>query len=137
MEHNIIIKQGIGDLHFDMPVEEAVALLGQADSVENIDNADDESTTVLCYEDEGLTLFFEGENPRLQCIDVCDEEATMLGENIFDLNEQEIVKLMVSHHFCEQDIEDELWGERRISFGEANVDFFFEDDTLLSVSIGK
>ena len=133
----MMIKQGVGELHFDMPVEEAVALMGRADSVENIDNADDETTTVLRYEEAGLTLFFEGNDPKLQCIDVTDTDATLLGEKVFDMGEKEVVKLMVSHGYCEQDIEDELWGERRISFGEANADFFFEDDELLSITLGK
>ncbi|MCR5822042.1 MAG: hypothetical protein K6F85_03900 [Bacteroidales bacterium] len=137
MEQNIIIKQGIGDIRFDMPVEEAVAIMGTPDEVEEIDNAADETTTVLRYLDEGVTLFFEGENPCLQCIDVDNEDYTMLGEQVFDLSEKEIVQLMVRNKYCEQDIEDELWGERRVSFGEANVDFFFDGDELVSISIGK
>lgn len=137
MEQNIIIKQGIGDIRFDMPVEEAVAIMGTPDEVEEIDNAADETTTVLRYLDEGVTLFFEGENPCLQCIDVDNEDYTMLGKQVFDLSEKEIVQLMVRNKYCEQDIEDELWGERRVSFGEANVDFFFDGDELVSISIGK
>lgn len=137
MEQNIIIKQGIGDIRFDMPVEEVVALMGTPNEVEEIDNAADETTTVLRYLDDGVTLFFEGENPCLQCIDVDNEEYTMFGENVFDLSEKEIVQLMVRNKYCEQDIEDEVWGERRVSFGEANVDFFFDGDELVSISIGK
>ena len=137
MEQNIIIKQGIGDIRFDMPVEEVVALMGTPNEVEEIDNAADETTTVLRYLDDGITMFFEGENPCLQCIDVDNEEYTMFGENVFDLSEKEIVQLMVRNKYCEQDIEDEVWGERRVSFGEANVDFFFDGDELVSISIGK
>lgn len=137
MEQNIIIKQGIGDIRFDMPVEDVVAIMSTPNEVEEIDNAADETTTVLRYLDEGITMFFEGENPCLQCIDIDNEEYTMFGENVFDLGEKEIVQLMVRNNYCEQDIEDELWGERRVSFGEANVDFFFDDDELVSISIGK
>ncbi|MBR1850636.1 MAG: hypothetical protein IJ789_04590 [Bacteroidales bacterium] len=137
MEHSITIKQGFDNIRFGMPVEETVALLGTADEVETIDNAADETTTVLRYFDRGLTLFFEGENPNLQCIDISNEDSTLLGEKVFELGEKEIVKLMVRNNYCEQDIEDELWGERRISFGEANIDFFFENDELLSISIGQ
>ena len=59
MEPIIKLKEGYGDLRFGMPVEDVVAILGTADSVENIDNAADEPTTVLHYEERGLTLFFE------------------------------------------------------------------------------
>ena len=81
MTFDIRIKQGIGDLKFDMPVEEVVALLGEADEVETIENATDETTTVLRYH-ESLTLFFEGDNPVLSCIDITNEEATLFGKEI-------------------------------------------------------
>ena len=137
MTFDIHIKQGIGDLKFDMPVEEVVAILGEADEVETIDNAIDETTTVLRYHDS-LTLFFEGPyNPTLSCIDITNEDATLFGKEIFDMNEKEIVRLMVDNHYFEQDADNEDWGERRITFNEGNIDFFLEDDELMSVIIGK
>ena len=136
MNHIISLKQGYGDIHFDMPVEEVVALIGNPSEVENIDNAEGESTTVLRY-DEKLTLFFEGENPTLACIDIYDEEALLFGKEIFDLNEKELVQLMVANNYFEQDVENEDWGERRVTFGEGNIDFFFEDDEMVSIIIGK
>lgn len=136
MNHNISLKQGYGDILFDMPVEEVVALLGNPSEVESIDNAEGESTTVLRY-DEKLTLFFEGENPTLACIDIYDEEALLFGQEIFDLNEKELVQLMVANKYFEQDVENEDWGERRVTFGEGNIDFFFEDDEMVSIIIGK
>ena len=136
MTFDIRLKQGIGDLKFDMPVEEVVALLGEADEVETIENATDETTTVLRYH-ESLTLFFEGDNPVLSCIDITNEEATLFGKEIFDLGEKEIVRLMVENNYFEQDVDNEDWGERRITFNEGNIDFFLEDDELMSVIIGK
>ena len=136
MDHNIYIRQGYGDLRFDMPVEEVVHLLGNADDVEDIDNAEGETTTVLRYND-GYTLFFEGDNPTLACIDICNEQTSLFGHPVFDLDEKELVHLMVSNHYYEQDIDNEDWGERRISFNEANIDFFFDHNELVSVIIGK
>ena len=136
MKLDIKIHKGIGDIYFDAPVEEVVTILGQPDEVENIDNAADESTTVLRYE-EGLTLFFEGENPRLSCIDISCEETTLFGKKLFDMNEKDIVKLMVDNGMFEQDVDNEDWGERRVTFNEGNIDFYFDADELLSVIIGK
>ena len=136
MNHEIVIKQGYGDIRFDMPVEEVVAIMGNATEVENIDNAEDESTTVLRYDDR-LTLFFEGENPTLACIDIYDEEATLFGKEVFDLDEKALVQLMVANYYYEQDVENEDWGERRVTFGEGNIDFFFDDGELVSIIIGK
>ena len=137
MNLTINIKQGLGDIRFLMPVEDVVRLIGNADEVENIDNAADEPTTVLHYNDLGITLFFEGENPELACIDVCNDECTLFGKEVFDLGEREIVDLMVSNNYTEQDIDDEDWGERRISFPEGNIDFYLEDGELTSIIIGQ
>ena len=52
---------------------------------------------------------------------------TLFGQPIFDLEEKEIVKLMVDNNYFEQDVDIEAWGERRISFNEGNIDFFFEE----------
>lgn len=136
MEQDIYIHKGLGNLLFQMPVEEVVTLLGNADDVENIDNAADEPTTVLHYNDLGLTLFFEGENPTLACIDTCNEEATLFGTDIFNLDERSIVKLMVQNNYTEQDANQEDWGERRISFPEANIDFYFDEGGLVSIILG-
>lgn len=136
MEMKVLIKQGIGEIRFGMPVEEVVALLGTADEVENIDNAADEPTTVLRYNELGLTLFFEGENPVLACIDTCNEECELLGERVFDLEEKRLVQLMVKNGYCEQDVDDEDWGERRVSFPESNTDFFFDEGELVSITLG-
>ncbi len=136
MEMIVKIKEGLGDIRFRMPVEEVVAMMGTADEVENIDNAADEPTTVLRYNDLGLTLFFEGENPELACIDTCNEECSLFGAEVFDMGERAIVELMVKNGYTEQDVDDEDWGERRVTFPEGNVDFYFEDDELTSIILG-
>ena len=136
MKYDIQPRKGLGDLAFGMPVEEIVRLIGNASEVESIENAADEPTTVLHYE-EGMTIFCEGENPTLTCIDITNEDCTLFGKQIFDMNEREIVRLMVDNQYFEQDADNEDWGERRIGFPEGNIDFFFEDDELMSVIIGK
>ena len=101
-----------------------------------MENALDEPTTILHYFDGELTLFFEGDSPTLQCIDSSIEDTTLFGESIFDMSEKDIVRLMVDNGYCEEDADDEAWGERRVSFGEANVDFFFDEGELSSVVWG-
>ena len=137
MNLTVNIKKGLGDISFLMPVEEVVRIMGTADEVENIDNAADDSTTVLRYNDLGITMFFEGENPVLACIDICNEECTLFGKEVFNLDERQIVALMVSNNYTEQDVDDEEWGERRISLPEGNIDFFLEDGELASIIIGQ
>lgn len=137
MNLEIKIKQGLGDIKFDMPIEEVVAILGQADEVEEEDNAADEPTTILRYEENGITLFFEGENPVLASIDISNEESKMMGCDIFDLEEKEIIDMMKKNNYTDYETEDEDWGERRLTFNEGNIDFYLEDDMLMSVLISK
>ena len=136
MDLTIKPKRGIGDIEFGMPVEEVVKLLGTADEVENIDNAADESTTVLRYNELGLTLFCEGDNPMLACIDIANEDCTLFGESVFDLNEREVVTLMVKNGLTEQDVDEEDWGERRVTFNEGNIDFYYDNGDLVSIILG-
>lgn len=137
MNFTIKIKEGLDELKFHMPVEDIVSLMGKADEVENIDNAADEPTTVLHYNDLGITLFCEGENPTLACIDVSNEECKLFDKNVFDMSEREIVKLMVSNNYTEQDADEEDWGERRITFPEGNIDFYFDNGELMSIIFGE
>ena len=83
-----------------------------------------------------MTFFFEGDNQNLTCIDISNPDITLFGKKIFDLNEKEIVNLMVENKYFEQDVDNEDWGERRVTFNEANIDFYFEDEELQSVIIG-
>lgn len=136
MDFTIKLKKGLGEIAFGMPVEDIVKMLGTADEVENIDNAADESTTVLRYNDMGLTLFCEGDNPILACIDIANEECTLFGKKVFDLDERALVKLMVENNYSEQDVDEEDWGERRVTFPEGNIDFYLNEDELISVIIG-
>ena len=136
MDLTIKLKKGLGDIAFGMPVEDVVKLLGTADEVENIDNAADESTTVLRHNEIGLTLFCEGENPTVACIDIANEDCTLFGEHIFDMDEREIVALMVKNNITEQDVDEEDWGERRVTFNEGNIDFYFDNGELISIILG-
>jgi len=136
MNYEIKLKNGIGNILFGMPVEDVVKLIGEPDEVENFENALEAPTTLLHYGDS-LRLFFEDESPTLQCIDISDDSATLFGHKIFDMDEREIVRLMVDNGFYEQDADEEAWGERRISFGEGNVDFFFDNGDLSAIVYGK
>ena len=120
-----------------MSVDDVKHLLGEPTEIENIDNGMDEETLVLHYDELGLTLFFEGEPRLLNCIDTDNEETILFGQKVYDMQEKEVAQLMVANNYFAEDIETESWGERRVSFSEANVDFFFEDDELVSIVFGK
>ena len=68
MNLEILIKQGIGDVRFGMTMAEAEKILGQPTETENIDDATGEQITVIHYDDQELSLFFEGADKLLNCI---------------------------------------------------------------------
>lgn len=137
MNLEIKIKQGIGDVRFGMSIAEAEAILGQPTDYEDIDNGFDEALKVAHYDGLDMTLFFEGEAKTLNCIDIYNSNATLFGEKIIGSTEREVVSLLVANKYYEQDIETEAWGERRVSFAEGNIDLFFADNRLASISIGS
>lgn len=136
MQLTINLKEGVGDLRFGMPVESVVALLGVADRVDTIDNATNETTTIMEYDDLEMTLFFEEENPVLASIGLRNEEASLMGQHVFELDEAAIVDLMAKAGYTETDCDDEDWGERRVSFPQANADLFFDAGELMSIDLG-
>lgn len=137
MDFTIELKKGIGNLTFDMALEDVKQILGEPTEMETIDNGMEEETLVLHYDDQNLTLFFEGETKLLNCIDTDNEDTVLFGQKIYTLTEKEIAQLMIANNYFAEDIETESWGERRVTFIEGNIDFFFENDELMSVVFGK
>lgn len=136
MNLEIKIKEGLGDLRFGMTEEQIKAIMSHPDEVEHIENAADEPTTVMHYNDLGITLFLEKEPQVLACIDIANDECTLFGKEVFCLDERALVKLMVANDFAEQDVEQEDWGERRVSFTRGNIDFYFDDGEMTSIIMG-
>ena len=137
MALNITPHKGIGSVHFGLDETQIVSLIGEPQEKETISNAADEETTVMRYIELGITLFLEGSPMHLRCIDCSNSDATLFNQQIFNSNEKEIVSLMVKNNYFEQDISNEDWGERRVSFPESNVDFYFSDGSLISVVFGE
>ena len=44
--------------------------------------------------------------------------------------------MMVKNNYTEQDVDEEDWGERRVSFPEGNIDFYFDERELVSIIMG-
>jgi hypothetical protein len=88
------------------------------------------------YEELETNIYFEGVTKSVvACFETENMEATLYGEPIFDLSKEEIIDLMKKHGFkeLEEEKEDE---EQRVSFEDAMIDFFFDEDGLAAVSWG-
>ncbi len=132
----IVPLQGLGQLDFGKNIDEVFEFLGKPDSVEQI--TDDEPSTTICfYEERGFTAFFEGEAvPTLSMIEIVNPKASLFGVEVFRLKEEEICELMRANGFQEEEKEVEEWGDERLSFNDALVDFYFEEGDLTLVNWG-
>jgi hypothetical protein len=140
MNNNLEIKPliGFGDLKFGEQQSIVENYFGEPQEIEDLPGEADESDAeVWNYWDDGHTVFFDNDlKNKCTCFETDNDEATLFGKTVFDMGEKEVVELMKANGYKDLDIEDEEWGERRVSFSDAVVDFYFEDDKLVSVSWG-
>ena len=130
--------KGFGEIPFGMTLDETVKLLNMPDFYEELGDMEETGNRSIFYEYEEIqtNIYFEGITKSVvACFETENEEATLYGENVFKLNKKTIINLMKEHGFkeLEEETEDE---ELRVSFEDAMIDFFFEDDTLVAVSWG-
>jgi hypothetical protein len=140
MNNNLEIKPliGFGDLKFGEEQSIVENYFGEPQEIEDLPGEAEESDAeVWNYWDDGHTVFFDNDlKNKCTCFETDNDEATLFGKTVFDMGEKEVVELMKVNGYKDLDVEDEEWGERRVSFSDAVVDFYFEDDKLVSVSWG-
>ncbi len=134
---DIAPKKGFGEILFGDTSEKVITLLGQPEDVENIEDVDGFNTVVLYYYEQGITIFFEGrEKSVVACIEIENPDAVMFGKTIFDMTEQDIISLMKDKGYEVAEMELETTGERRVSYDDAMIDFFFLEGDLVVVNWG-
>jgi len=129
-------KGGLGNIKFGDYTKSVIEHIGEPGNVEEISTDDFVKTTVLTFPD-GITIFLEGlVDPKVSHIDVYNKNATLFGQKIFDMKEVDIIQLMNNKGFHELEKEDEEWGETRLTFDDALMDFYFVENDLVAVNWG-
>ena len=134
----IKLLTGFNDLQFGAAKHEIIEVLGTADHFETIEEEDEVFTEMHTYDDFKSSFFFEG-NETDMVFTSCDtenENAELFGNKVFGMSELEIKQMMQEHNFKDLEIDEEEWGERRLSYMDAMVDFYFENEELVSVTWG-
>lgn len=125
---------GLGDFEFGADISEIIKVLGEPDETEIL-NDDDFETKIISFWEKGFTFFFEGEEHTIfTCVEADNEDITLYGQKIIGKDEKFITELMAKNGFTEIETELEEWGENRLTFDEIGVDFYFEENQLISVS---
>ena len=89
------------------------------------------------YWEKGISVFMEGiEKSVVACFETEHPESTLYGQRVFDLDELQVMELMSSNGFDVAETEIDETGEKRISYDDAMIDFFFEDGELIAVNWG-
>ena len=130
--------KGYGEIPFGMTLDEAVKTLGMPDFYEELSDMEETGNRSIFYEYDELetNIYFEGVTKSVvACFETENAEATLYGKPVFDLTKEEIIDLMKKQGFkeLEEETEDE---ELRVSFEDAMIDFFFDEDELTAVSWG-
>lgn len=130
--------KGYGEIPFGMTLDETVKKLGMPDFYEELSDMEETGNRSIFYEYDELetNIYFEGVTKSVvACFETENMEATLYGNPVFDLTKKEIIDLMKEHGFkeLEEETEDE---ELRVSFEDAMIDFFFDEDELTAVSWG-
>ena len=130
--------KGYGEIPFGMTLDETVKILNMPDFYEELSDMEETGNRSIYYEyaDIQTNIYFEGITKSVvACFETENESATLYGKKIFELKKDEVVKLMKDNGFKDLDEETED-DELRVSFEDAMIDFFFEDDMLNAVSWG-
>lgn len=137
LNFEIIPLKGYGALNFGDDSEHVITLLGAPEEVENLEDEDVFHTVILYYWEKGITVFFEGRDRSVvSCFESENASSTMFGKEVFSMNETEIIALMTAKGYEVAETEMETSGEKRISYDDAMIDFFFMEDKLVAVNWG-
>lgn len=130
--------KGYGEIPFGMTLDEAVKMLGMPNFYEELNDMEETENRSIYYEYDDLqtNIYFEGITKSVvACFETENENATLYGKKVFDLDQKAVIEMMKAKGFneLEQETED---GERRISFEDALIDFFFDEGGMTAVSWG-
>ena len=138
MNLQILLKKGLGDVHFGCTPEVIRAVYGEPEEVEELESAIDGvvESIVWNYPDEGLNFFFDAANgePALSTIESDNLETVLFNSRIFNITKENIISLLKENGYMEMEEDDETWGEHRVTFEDAQIDFYFADQELTLVS---
>lgn len=129
---------GFGGLRFGASEKEVERVFGQPEESEVLEALDESRSLVWHYWSKGFSVFFDQESGGRFCSVEADRSVNLRfwGKNIFETGEKEIKALLKEQGYKDMDEENHEWGEKRLSFDDAMVDFYFEKGILVSVNFG-
>jgi hypothetical protein len=130
--------KGMPPLVFGASTEKVAKQIGDPTQTELLDEDDEFFTPTLIwhYPDHGISLFFEGDEHQLTSVESDNQETLLFGQKIFSLSKKQIEELMTANNYHDEEEEMEAWGEERMSYNDALIDFYFDGEQLSTVDWG-
>lgn len=134
----INLLQGFGTLEFGASREKVLQVLGEPEEIQNLsDDILNNNSMVYHYWNEGFSIFFDTNKDQAFCsVEIDNKDAVLFDTKIFSLKEKDVIELMKKQGYALSDTEIHKWGEKRVSFDEAGLDCYFENNKLVSVNFG-
>ncbi|MBO5848862.1 MAG: hypothetical protein J6R17_06620 [Bacteroidales bacterium] len=138
---NLVIEplKGYGDIKFGMSVEEIISIYGTPsnnEEMESLVEGNENYSVLYDYDAEGISICFEGiSKPIVASISTNNEDATLFGERVYEMNRNQIVDLMKRNGYKEFD-EEEQEGDTCLIYDELMLDFYFNEGELIDVVWG-
>ena len=131
--------KGYGDIRFGMSIEDIVNIFGEPSNNEELESIieENENYSILYdYDDECMSICFEGVNKTIVAsISTCNEDATLFGERVYEMDRKQIIDLMKRNGYKDYD-EEEQEGDTCLIYDELMMDFYFNDGELIDVVWG-
>jgi hypothetical protein len=130
---------GFSSLSFGASKETAQIVFGEPQEIQVLnDDILSNNTLVYHYWDQGFSLFFDmNRNNAFSSVEIDNKDTMLFDLKLFSLKEKEIIELMKQNGYQLSDTEIHQWGEKRISFDDAVMDCYFENNRLVSVNFGS
>jgi hypothetical protein len=134
----IRLLQGFCGLPFGADIAGAVAFFGEPEEIQTLtDDVLNNNSLVYHYWSLGYSLFFDVNRKNIFCsVEIDNRETTLFDAKIFSLREKELIALLNNNGHQVSDTEVHQWGEKRISFDNAGLDCYYENNRLVSVNFG-
>lgn len=136
MEINLL--NGISNIEFGISKYEFSKKIDSDSKFEIIEEDGDFKTEAIYIDNLESSLFFEGSESEMKfaACDTQNHNSILFGKQIFKLNKDELINLMKDNNYSNLEEEVEEWGEKRLGYFDARIDFYFNNNKLKSVSWG-
>lgn len=131
--------KGFGDIKFGMTVEEIIQICGEPSNNEQLEpiiEEYDNYSLLYDYDEECFSVCFEGVTKTIVAsISTNNENATLFGERVYEMDRNQIIDLMKRNGYKNYD-EEEQEGDTCLIYDELMMDFYFNEGELIDVVWG-